>query len=239
LFEVLVFPNDFSDSVVLTGHIDKALAKYSQEQRENSIYSTLRLKMTSFGIALANIKKPFLDDIGLSPLASYTSFVSENVKGGTIINVPVFVISMDTWQETGSNIVEYVFNSYLGGRVDIGWNLGSINIIREMWESHARAFSARKDQYSLSFGSNVLTAIKLDENLKDVKLDTSYSYIAREPPIIATPQLRDMGEATPPIEWIGLHRQRLPGLTHQVLIQGLQSLARDVDILYTRVLGRS
>lgn len=238
-FEILVFPTDFSDSVVLGGHIDNAFVKYSQEQRENHMHSTLRLKMTAFGVALSTIKKPFLDDIGLSPLASFTSFVGEHVKGGTIIHVPVFVISMDTWQKVGTNIVEYEFNSYLGGRVDIGWNLGSINIIREMWESHARAFAARKEQYALPFRDNVLTSMKLDENLEDVRLDSSYSYIAREPPIIATPQLRDMGEATPPIEWIGLHRQRLPGLTHQIVILGLQSLAKDVDLLYTRVLGHS
>lgn len=45
---------------------------------------------------------------------------------------------------------------------------------------------------------------------------SKYEYTALEPPIIETPQLRDMGEATPPLEWIGLHRDRLPNLTHQV-----------------------
>jgi hypothetical protein len=32
---------------------------------------------------------------------------------------------------------------------------------------------------------------------------SKYDYTALEPPIIETPQLRDMGEATPPLEWIG------------------------------------
>lgn len=45
---------------------------------------------------------------------------------------------------------------------------------------------------------------------------SKYEYNALEPPVIETPQLRDMGEATPPLEWIGLHRDRLPNLTHQV-----------------------
>lgn len=43
-----------------------------------------------------------------------------------------------------------------------------------------------------------------------------YEYMPIEPPMIETPQLRDMGEATPPLEWIGLNRDRLPNLTHQV-----------------------
>jgi len=46
-----------------------------------------------------------------------------------------------------------------------------------------------------------------------------YSYHPLVPPIIETPQLRDMGEATPPLEWIGLNRDRLPNLTHQVRIE--------------------
>jgi len=51
----------------------------------------------------------------------------------------------------------------------------------------------------------------------EVSVPTSkYEYSPLEPPIIETPQLRDMGEATPPLEWIGLHRDRLPNLTHQV-----------------------
>jgi len=51
----------------------------------------------------------------------------------------------------------------------------------------------------------------------EVSVPTSkYEYAPLEPPIIETPQLRDMGEATPPLEWIGLHRDRLPNLTHQV-----------------------
>lgn len=51
-----------------------------------------------------------------------------------------------------------------------------------------------------------------------------YEYNALESPIIETPQLRDMGEATPPLEWIGLHRDRLPNLTHQVsrILMGFQ-----------------
>merc|ERR1712225_2404 len=55
------------------------------------------------------------------------------------------------------------------------------------------------------------------------------NYTALEPPIIETPQLRDMGEATPPLEWIGLHRDRLPNLTHQIVIVTLLELASEVE----------
>lgn len=66
-----------------------------------------------------------------------------------------------------------------------------------------------------------------------------YEYQALEPPIIETPQLRDMGEATPPLEWIGLQREKLPNVVHQVVIVSLLELAKEVEEAYGRILGRS
>ncbi|PHH73402.1 hypothetical protein CDD80_3841 [Ophiocordyceps camponoti-rufipedis] len=74
----------------------------------------------------------------------------------------------------------------------------------------------------------------------EVKVPQSkYEYEALEPPIIDTPQLRDMGEATPPLEWIGLHRDKLPNLTHQMVIVSLLELAGEVEDAYSRILGSS
>ncbi|KAF2122324.1 hypothetical protein BDV96DRAFT_563274 [Lophiotrema nucula] len=66
-----------------------------------------------------------------------------------------------------------------------------------------------------------------------------YEYTPLEPPLIETPQLRDMGEATPPLEWIGLHRDRLPNVTHQIVIVTLLEVAREVEDAYERILGSS
>jgi hypothetical protein len=48
-----------------------------------------------------------------------------------------------------------------------------------------------------------------------------------------------MGEATPPLEWIGLNRDRLPNLTHQIVIVALLELAGEVEDAYSRILGSS
>ena len=74
----------------------------------------------------------------------------------------------------------------------------------------------------------------------EVKVPQSkYEYTALEPAIIQTPQLRDMGEATPPLEWIGLNRERLPNLTHQIVIVSLLELAGEVEDAYSSILGSS
>ncbi|KAK8159401.1 hypothetical protein IWX90DRAFT_300014 [Phyllosticta citrichinensis] len=64
-----------------------------------------------------------------------------------------------------------------------------------------------------------------------------YEYTALETPVIETPQLRDMGEATPPLEWIGLHRDRLPNVTHQIVIVTLLEIVKEVEDAYARILG--
>jgi hypothetical protein len=80
------------------------------------------------------------------------------------------------------------------------------------------------------------------ENQEKITVLTSvpaskYTYTPLEPPLIETPQLRDMGEATPPLEWIGLHRERLPNVTHQIVIVSLLEVAREVEDAYGRILG--
>lgn len=68
---------------------------------------------------------------------------------------------------------------------------------------------------------------------------SKYRYRAIEPPVIDTPQLREMGEATPPLEWIGLNREKLPNVVHQIVIVTLTEIATDVEDAYSRILGSS
>ncbi|CAN6638185.1 protein Csf1p [Trichomonascus vanleenenianus] len=238
---VYVFPNTMSDLVVFVIIFDGANVQYVQEQSNEILESRLKMRINQFIVSLSNMRRPALnaDDSNDVRVLDFVSFVAENSRGGTIISVPTSSVEMSTWQEISKKVIEYKFNSSFEGRVDVGWNLGSVNFIREMWEHHERAYAMRKDAYAIKTGSSVFPNMRIDEDLKEVTLDSEYSYVPREPPIIAAPQLRDMGEATPPIEWIGLNRQRFPGLTHQVLILGLQRLTREVDLLYGQVLGHS
>lgn len=61
-----------------------------------------------------------------------------------------------------------------------------------------------------------------------------YSFI--EPPQINIPQLHDMGEATPPVEWIGIDRQKLPEAVHWYLIRALNAIILEVEQVYGKVI---
>ena len=55
-------------------------------------------------------------------------------------------------------------------------------------------------------------------------------YVATSPPIIMIPQLRDLGDATPPIEWLGVNRERLPLFVHAIITRKLQKIASCVEM---------
>ena len=110
------------------------------------------------------------------------------------------------------------------GRLHRGW--GSL-----LQSLHSRSEqSPGKEGAGGKKGQEKITAV--------VNMPTSkFNYVALEPPIIETPQLRDLGEATPSLEWIGLHRDRLPEATHSVAIVSLLEIAREVEDAYVRILG--
>ncbi|KAK4456888.1 protein CSF1 [Cladorrhinum samala] len=189
-------------------------------------------------------------------------------RGGTILKVPRVEAVMQTWQHPASKHIDYIFKSAFEGKVEVGWNYSRISYIRGMWANHSKTLAQTwgrelptnavtaaikvsqpspptveeggsggeigKDDHSSSRNDN-RNKITAEVNVPQSK----YEYNALEPPIIETPQLRDMGEATPPLEWIGLHRDRLPNLTHQIVIVTLLELAGEVEDAYSRILGSS
>ena len=163
------------------------------------------------------------------------------------MKVPRLVSSMQTWQAADSNIIEYVFRSTFEGKVDVGWNYARISFIRGMWQTHSRALAQRLGKPLPPSAIKVTAEPRGEgENAGREKItavvkvpQSRFSYVALEPPVIDTPQLQDLGEATPPLEWIGLHRDKLPEATHSIVIVSLLEVAREVEDAYTRILGAS
>ncbi|ERS97787.1 hypothetical protein HMPREF1624_05958 [Sporothrix schenckii ATCC 58251] len=187
-------------------------------------------------------------------------------RGGTILKVPRVEASMQTWQQPESRQIDYIFKSAFEGKVEVGWNYSRISYIRGMWANHSRTLEqtfgreiplaairvtgvpdSAADGTDLGGDGDGAAADKTsDQNGKQTKItaevnvpQSKYFYNPLETAIIETPQLRDMGEATPPLEWIGLHRDRLPNLTHQIVIVSLLELAGEVEDAYSRILGTS
>ena len=246
------FPSTFSDNQIFKLETLDVAAKFSCMLRDARLLSTLSLQLGRLRISLSPVVRPS-GSTAISEL-SIDDLVSSATKsqGGTILRVPMVVASMQTWQDPGSTHIDYTFRSSFQGKVDVGWSYARVSFIRGMWNSHARALAQRlgkplpKSAVQISGGpqpegSEVANAPDASNKITAViSVPVSkYTYTALEPPLIETPQLRDMGEATPPLEWIGLHRERLPNVTHQIIIVSLLEVAKEVEDAYTRILGSS
>lgn len=256
------FPGTFFDSQILKFEATNIQARFAVGLENGRIHSGLGMTLGQLQVALGAVKRvtvpKTLGDITVDEVI--TSAV--NSKGGTILRVPRVVASMQTWQTPDSNSIEYVFKSLFEGKVDVGWNLSRINFIKGMYVAHTRALASRlgkplpesavkitagPQKDTEQPGGDATTTLQPpgseQEQQKitaEVNLPQSkYEYKALEPPVIETPQLRDMGEATPPLEWIGLHRDRLPNVTHQIVIVSLLEVVKEVEDAYGRILGSS
>lgn len=249
------FPSSFFDNQIFKLEAHDAEARFGVSLESGKIHSALGLTLGQLRVALSGINRPHsgqLDELSVDDIAQRAS----GSRGGTILKVPRLVAGMETWQEPGTRDIEYIFSSTFEGKVDVGWNYSRISFIRDMWETHSRALATRLGKplppsavritggpgsSSGSTGGSEGSGAGSEQQEKITAVvnvpQSKYSYTALEPPVIETPQLRDMGEATPPLEWIGLQRDKLPNVTHQIIIVTLLEIAKEVEDAYGTILG--
>ncbi|KAK5138457.1 hypothetical protein LTR08_000043 [Meristemomyces frigidus] len=253
-----VYPSTFFDSQVLKLEANNIQGRFAVGLEHGRIHCGLGITLGQLQVALAAVKRVTAVPKALEVSVDEVIHSATNAKGGTILRVPKVVASMQTWQTPDTNMVDFIFKSLFEGKIDVGWNLSRINFIKGMWTTHSRSLAARlgkslpESAVKITAGSDDPSTPTADgDGQKDrtgknekitaeVHLPQSrYEYRALEPPVIETPQLRDMGEATPPLEWVGLNREKLPNVTHQIIIVSLLEVAKEVEDAYQRILGTS
>lgn len=249
------FPSAFTDNQIFLLEASDVQARFAVTLERGRIHCGLGMTLGQLSVALAAAAQPSgpkrLEEITVDDIVNG----AKTARGGTILRVPKVIATMQTWQTPASYHIDYIFKSSFEGKVDVGWNLARINFIRGMWNTHSKTLASRLGRPLPESSVKITTgpeSTELDKEAGEAEGEpqekitavvnmpqSKYDYTPLEPPIIETPQLRDMGEATPPLEWIGLHRDRLPHVTHQIVIVGLQGVAKEVEDAYGRILGRS
>jgi hypothetical protein len=242
-----VFPSTFSDHQVLKMEAHNAYARFAASVEQRRIHSLLRMTLGQLRIGLAGVRDAeapkTLSEISVADVVQRAT----GSRGGTILRVPRVAATMETWQKPDSNHIDYIFKSAFEGKVEVGWNYSRISFIRGMWANHTKSLEQIWG-HELPMTAVKITGVPEGEGesmigqqqkiTAEVNVPQSrFEYNPLEPAVIETPQLRDMGEATPPLEWIGLHREKLPNLTHQIVIVALLELAGEVEDAYSRILG--
>ena len=247
-----VFPSTFFDNQIFKLEALAASARFGAVSENEKLHSSLGMTLGQLRVALSGISRSTGPKrVGEMSVEEIIASAAES-RGGTILKVPRLVATMQTWQAPYSRQIEYIFGSSFQGKVDVGWNYSRISSLRGMWGAHTRALAQRWGKplppSALKITGGLQPEGEHGENPRNgsgpAKItavvnvpQSKYQYTALEPPVIETPQLRDMGEATPPLEWIGLQRERLPTLTHQIVIVSLLEVAKEVEDAYQRILG--
>ncbi|KAF2760497.1 hypothetical protein EJ05DRAFT_509028 [Pseudovirgaria hyperparasitica] len=248
------FPSSLTDSQVLSLEASDTQARFATALTEDplkgaQVHSVLGLTLGRLSVALAAIAQTSKKDTPVDITVEYIVNSVAGARGGTILRVPKVLATMQTWQIPNTNTIEYQFKSSFEGKVDVGWNYSRISYIRNMWSAHTRALASRLGKPLPEPAVKISAPKERPETAQDrekAKItavvdvpQSRYEYAPLGEVVIETPQLRDMGEATPPLEWIGLHRDRLPNVTHQIVIVPLLEIAREVEDAYQRILGTS
>lgn len=239
---VHIYPSSFSNSKVLVLDMKQSSANFQENEFSKGISNQLELKLSQMRVLLSKASFKTEEFIAVCSVNEFMT-AAESTKGGTIFTFPSFEVSMRTFQNYESNEIEYLYHSSFGGVMDIRWNLGSVNFIRDMWSIHKTALSSRMD---LSKKGNTFdTRIKqMNHSNPDISGDAQeptkkYTYTPLAPPIIQAPQIKELGTATPPLEWFGLHRNQFPDVTHEYVIVNLQRLVHEIDKHYSKFLDRA
>ncbi|ODV85974.1 hypothetical protein CANARDRAFT_28034, partial [[Candida] arabinofermentans NRRL YB-2248] len=247
---IQIFPSSLLDSQALVIRIGSLKAKFIQDM-STKIENRLKLDMDDIAVSLSTLKNKVTEaSLDSNSIESFVK-LANSATGGSIFVFPSLHISMDMWQHYNSNLIEYTYTSSFGGKVDVGWKLGSVYFIREMWYSHATTLKSRltalriftseyeleeEDAFEENYKESIFESVNLEDKLKDYESDKKYEYVPLVEPHIEAPQLKDLGSATPPLEWFGLHRAKFPNLTHQFVIVSLQKLVKEAEIRYSKVL---
>ncbi|CAH6719724.1 hypothetical protein CLIB1444_02S15082 [[Candida] jaroonii] len=266
---VYVYPSSFDDSKVLVLKLDRSTAFFSQNEYNEGIANQLEIQFNDLVVSLSinsNISEDFITNCTVEEFVKY----AHKARGGNIFVFPSFAISMKTFQKYNSNLIEYLYNSTFGRTVDIRWNLGSVNFIREMYSIHLKSLESRtefkktiqnRDDFEgIKFKQDIFTHHEHDsdsdidpitkdpseeidqvinEKIDKVSKESKYDYLPLAPPIIEAPRLKELGNATPPLEWFGLHRNKFPNVTHELGIVNLQKIIHEVESEYSKLLGRA
>lgn len=230
-FETLIFPSSLLDPQALLFRTGSLNAYFLQDGDRNE----LNFKLSDVFISLSTFKEKIdLNNVEQLRTNDDAIFVFPNLK-----------ISMGTKTGEG-NVIKYTYGCQFGDKVDIKWKIGSVYFIHQMWISHAttlrerlsflRVHSESSNTESENYKESIIESVNFEDKLKDLEMDDEYKYEWIEPPIIETPQLKDLGDATPPLEWFGFHRDKFPILTHKFVILGLKELIREVEMRYSKVL---
>ena len=231
--QLQISPISLFDVEVIVITVQDLFAR-SETQSGEKLMTDLQLKIFNATLSLSKshdeLDEDYLSDISVVEYMKLRSRLS----GGNILGIPKLYVGMTTWQKENSNILEYLYTCKFDGKVSVRWNFGPVNFIKEVWATHVRSLAVRRSQVS----DEEILSIESDSEVElEEEPAAKFEYVALKEPQIEMPQIKDLEDATPPLEWFGVNRKHFPAATHQAAIVLIQKMVHVAQKEYAKVLG--
>ncbi|KAF0369743.1 fermentation associated protein [Gigaspora margarita] len=241
-----IFPNNFYDIDCLQTKFDGLILDMNKSIKDEQVYRELNTRLNGIALLKSSCKKLKLKDDNELTLQKWFEHV-EAASSKNIFTLPNTNLIMDTTQKMESNNVDHKFEVHFGGKVDIALNFGLIRYIQELsalykeqLKKNVTDIPKSPNTASTSSTGNPLQSpvttpplptIELpsldNEDLKEVKNKDIIIYNPIEPTKLE-PQLRYLGDATPPLEWVGVQRAKVPGFVHTTITMNLDEIINHI-----------
>ncbi|KAG0173076.1 hypothetical protein DFQ30_008982 [Apophysomyces sp. BC1015] len=230
--DVVIYPNQFQDTDNV--EIRARQLKAALEQMPQADMRRLLLMSFTNAALLKNVPGAVI-------------MKQQDEKGGTnIFGIPSTKLKMESTQ--AQRTVDHVFSADFDGRINVSLNLGLIKYLQEMSHMFTTQLQRAMDDVAVrpmfasedaaSFDSGIAVQQRPSESratpAKNTTSPSSSSsaqddliYVTNQP-VDFHPQLQVMGDATPPVEWLGLKREKLPAIVHENITLQLDHIVQAI-----------
>ncbi|KAI9269315.1 hypothetical protein BDA99DRAFT_348390 [Phascolomyces articulosus] len=229
----------------------------AKEKERQAVAESIAAGGTSIGSTITGEGSRTLASVTSTPrLASVPPAKQAAESGGggvSIFGIPSVAIHMESNQFQRQ--VEHIFSASFGGRVNVSLNLGLIRYLQELanmftsqmeralqHDTASRRPSGVPTEDANSFDSGVAVnqtrapspvTTSRAAGTETTDGDNGLVYKSNAP-VNFNPQLQIMGDATPPVEWLGFKRERLPALVHENITLVLDQLVHTLYEMYEK-----
>ncbi|CAG8534527.1 10421_t:CDS:10, partial [Acaulospora colombiana] len=248
--QITIYPNHFHDTDYVQNRFDGFLVDMKRFiGDEEKIHRELDVQLNAIVLTKNSCKKlDIKDEQGLSFQQWFEHVEPSSSKN--IFTLPSTHLIMNTEQGVGSTVVDHKFEVDFRGKLDVALNFGLIRYLQELaalYKEQLRKNAIGSDgdlpkspvipmttNEGLPLESPVAQSLLSKEpaggttsGVENVEKDESSKVEIEYNPIVPVklePQLRYLGDATPPLEWAGVQRAKIPGLVHIGITMNLDEI---------------
>ncbi|CAG8634606.1 24795_t:CDS:10, partial [Dentiscutata erythropus] len=245
-----IYPNNFYDIDCLQTKFEGLILDMNKSIKDELVNRELNMRLNGIALLKSSCKKLKLKDDNELSLPKWFEHV-EAASSKNIFTLPNTNLIMDTTQKMESNTVDHKFEVHFGGKVDVALNFGLIRYIQELSALYKEQLkkngtknstdvpkspntpgtSNMGNQLQSPATTHTVPTIELpssdNEDLKEVKNKDIIIYNPIEQ-VKLEPQLRYLGDATPPLEWVGVQRAKVPGFVHTAITMNLDEIINHI-----------